>query len=167
MKFIAYILVVALFLASLGTTLFYFPELESIRENMQKQLENNTNRTELVFSREAFKKINWTRKHKEFRYHGEMYDVISVKSENGKVLISCLCDKEETALRQELEDFFSPSSDRNNPVRHAVKILSLKYISGIQAFSLPYPGFLAFSFKPYHFFTLESENLPEFPPPQC
>lgn len=76
MKLTAYILIVVLFLASVGTTLFFFPELGTIRKNMQQQIGKKENQIELTFSSKTYAELDWTTPGKEFRYHGEMYDVV-------------------------------------------------------------------------------------------
>lgn len=166
MKVTAYILIVALFLTSMGLSLFYFPELGAIRQNMQLQLEKNNNHIELDFTKKAYVQLDWTRKGKEFRYRGRMYDVASVKTMDKKVLVSCLFDKEETGLRQKLKDFFTPSSNKNLPLRQAVKVLSQKYFN-TTFFS--FPGLYNFRLlvcKPYLFSFCTFENSPDGPPPK-
>jgi len=156
---------VALFFTTVGVSLFYFPELNAVRQNMQRQLEKRDSRIELVFTKKAYAQLDWTRREKEFRYKGKMYDVASVKIVGGKVLVSCLFDNEETGLRKKLEAFFSPLSDKNQPLRRGVKVISQKYVVHVFKVFNRFPYFLPFSFKPYFFSLSVFEKEMADPPP--
>ncbi len=167
MKLTAYILIFALFFVSVGTSLFFFPELQHIRTSMQKQLEKQgKNNIEFVFTKEAYGKLDWTRKDKEFRFKSRMYDVSLVKTDGENVQVFCLFDKEETALRQKLKNFFSSSSDKNLPLRQAIKVLSQKYFTA-NLFSVPgLFNFRILLLKPYLFSIRIFENELTDPPPK-
>jgi len=165
-KFTAYILIVVLFLASAGTALFYFPELGAIRQDMQRQIEKKDKQIEFTFSQNVYTRLNWTRPGKEFRYHGKMYDVASVKTAGEKVSVVCLFDKEETGLREKLKDFFSSGQGKDNPLHHAVKTLSQKYVLSVPVFTLPVRSLLAAVFTPYYFPATDILHGPPPPPPQ-
>lgn len=167
MKLTAYILILALFFASVGTSLFFFPELGHIRTSMREQMEKQDNSIELIFTKEAYAHLDWTQKEKEFCYRSRMYDVASVKTDSGRVLVFCFFDKKETGLRQKLKDFFSPSSDKNLPLRQVVKVLSQKYVAyAITTFS-GFNNFLLLSHKPYLFSLSVFENELADPPPKA
>ena len=166
MKFTAYILIVVLFLASVGTALFYFPELKAIRQNREYQMKKKENQTVLIFSRKAYAKLNWTRSGKEFRYHGRMYDVVSVKTSDEKIRVTCFFDKEETGLRDKLEAFFSFGQEKDNPLHRAVKTLSQKYVLSVPGLTLPVCPLLAAVFTPYYFSATDILYGPPSPPPQ-
>ena len=62
----------------------------------------------------VFKSINdifWVEKNREFRFQGKMYDVRSIKYENGVIEITCELDEFETAVNRE-EDQFSQSKEK-------------------------------------------------------
>ncbi len=167
MKLTAYILIFALFFASVGTSLFFFPELQYIRTSMQKQLEKQEKNIEFVFTKDAYGKLDWTRKDKEFRFKGRMYDVSLVITDGGNVQVFCLFDKEETALSQKLKDFFSSSSDKNLPLRQAIKVLSQKYFTA-DIFSVPgLFNFRILMLKPYLFSIPVFEDELADPPPKA
>lgn len=167
MKLTAYILILTLFFASVGTSLFFFPELQHIRTSMQKQLEKQGKNIEFVFTKKAYGKLDWTRKGKEFRFKGRMYDVSSVKTDGGNVHIFCLFDKEETGLRQKLKDFFSSSSDKNMPLRQTVKVLSQKYFTADILSVSGLFNFRILMLKPYLFSLRIFENELADPPPKA
>ncbi len=164
MKFTAIILVLALFFSSVGTTLFFFPELQHIRVTMRGKLEKQGEKTEMVFTGEAFARLKWTKTGKEFLFHGIMYDVSSIKKEGRQVWVYCLADKEETGLREQLKDLFS-SRPGKSPLRHAVKVLSQKYFPPGFVARAATGNFFSSPYKPCFFRLVENSNPPPVPPP--
>lgn len=53
---------------------------------------------ELVNGSVADKNFSWTNEGKEFTMNGELYDVISVKEQNGSLIIHAINDKDEQQL---------------------------------------------------------------------
>ncbi len=167
MKLTASILIFALFFASVGTTLLFFPELQHIRTTMRQKLEEHEKNTEFIFTKEAFAHLEWTKKDKEFLFKGKMYDVASVKREGNLVRVFCLFDNEETGLRQKLKAFFFVSPDKNVPLQTTVKVLSQKYFSaGLLSLSGLF-NFRILMYKPYSFSFHIFENEFTDPPPKA
>lgn len=133
---------------------------------MEKALERDEGHTELLFSREVFAHLDWTRKEKEFRYQNKMYDVASVRIIGKVVYVSCVFDKEETGLRKTLKDFFTPSSGKNSPLRNMVRMLSQKYIAHLSNTLRGLDNFLFFKYKPYLFILHVYETEFDTPPPK-
>ena len=160
-------MIFALFFASVGVTLLFFPELQQIRTAMHQKLEEHEKDAEFIFSKEAFAQLQWTKKDKEFLFKGKMYDVASVKKEGNFVRVYCLFDKEETGLRQKLKAFFSVSPDKNLPLQTTVKVLSQKYFStGLFSLSGLF-NFHLLMYKPYFFSLRVFENELTGPPPKA
>ena len=69
----------------------------------------------------------------EFRYQGEMYDVIDKKVENGKLHIRCISDKKETSLvknyRKMSRDDFDGSSKKRSSL--LLKLFSSFYTPAV------------------------------------
>ena len=63
---------------------------------------NNKGVTQLSFSVEESKQLYWENSH-EFRYNGEMYDVIEKKSGKAQIIIRCVSNTKETALLNEYQ----------------------------------------------------------------
>lgn len=67
----------------------------------------------LIFNEAGYSGLIWNG-NKEFRYNGNMYDVVKVsKKENGNVHIYCINDKKETKLLTELEKQTQNNSSRS------------------------------------------------------
>jgi len=67
----------------------------------------------LIFNETDYAGLVWN-DDKEFRYNGNMYDVVKIsKKENGNIHIYCLNDKKETALLTELEKQTQNNSSRS------------------------------------------------------
>ncbi len=164
MKWATYTLIFVLFFVSAGTSICFFLELENIRAGMKKTLETDNNKIELLFTKEAFAHIDWTQKDKEFRFKGRMYDVASTHIIGQTVHVSCVFDKEETGLRKTLKDFFTPSSDKNSPLRKVVRMFSQKYVAYLIDTAGKLNNFLIFFHKPYlfpfHIFEIEPTGHP-------
>jgi len=165
-KLTASILIFALFFASVGTTLLFFPELQHIRTAMRQKLEEHEKNTEFIFTKEAFARLEWTKKDKEFLFKGKMYDVASVKREGNLVRVFCLFDNEETGLRQKLKAFFSLTPDKNNSLRQVVKVLSQKYFVYVCSLFNLRNNFMVLSGKPYIFSLSIFEKELNGPPPK-
>lgn len=57
----------------------------------------------LLFQEEDLKRVRWEDDGNEFEMNDEMYDVIEKRWENGKTIIVCISDKNETALIKKFE----------------------------------------------------------------
>lgn len=104
----------------------------------------------------------------EFRYQGQLYDVVSKKMENGRLIVRCISDKKETELIAHYknlaqDDFGSPAG------KGTITLLKL-----IQTFFIPEKGFTFYrdlspsfpiSFNSIHPLPVASGDVPT-PPPQ-
>lgn len=64
----------------------------------------------------------------EFRFRGEMYDVIEKKTINGKVIIRCISDKKETLL---IERYKKMNGENNSRSKSAllIKLVDSTYLA--------------------------------------
>jgi len=85
-----------------GYHVFFRIKQENIKKSVQKRIREKIeeeNAEHFVFAANDIDKlVEWEEDGKEFRYQGEMYDVIEKRTENGKVVIKCISDKKETEL---------------------------------------------------------------------
>lgn len=63
--------------------------------------------------------INWEEEG-EFSYHGQMYDVIETKKENGQLIIRCIADKDETALIEQ----FRKQNERSRSTSSLLQLIT-------------------------------------------
>lgn len=78
---------------------------------------------QLFLSKEESKQLYWEDEN-EFRYKGEMYDVIEKKTEGNKVLIRCVSDKKETTLLNE----YQKNNRRNSTHSTIVQLITAPFV---------------------------------------
>jgi len=135
-----------------------------MRENIEKRKVPETAYTTIKIPLEQLEEIVWIDEH-EFRYKGELYDLVSQKVENGLVTIVGLNDKKEEHLikkydREEKRQSNSPSSRKKH------KLPVLEYLNPKKKWAFIYKTDIQevrteYKFCPSFFFI----NPPS-PPPQ-
>lgn len=111
-------------------------------EEMKERIKQTLLPTELTLIRIDTKnhnEIEWENKN-EFRYKGEMYDVVSTKTcEDGQVAYYCINDQKETTLFRNLDEQVKKNRDAGDKENNQAKVL-LNLLSSIyclpSAFSL-------------------------------
>lgn len=71
---------------------------------------------QLSFKASELKQLYWEDE-KEFRFKGEMYDVIEKRTEGSLVIIRCIADKKETALLNEYQKQHKGNSSQSTIVQ--------------------------------------------------
>ena len=141
---------------------------QTIESRMRANAESQT--TLLKISTEQLYELVWEHA-QEFRYQGEMYDVVSSYQESDTLFIECWKDHEETELKNKLYNQLvqeNPIStrQREHTSRFFTFLQSLVYSKSIpaQCFSIQFPG----KSQSYHnsFFYQRSGLSPPSPPPE-
>lgn len=92
----------------------------------------SVNVTELLFPSKEIATLEWEGSN-EFRYRGEMYDVISIEKINDHFLVRCVADsKETTLLSQYLKA--QQQSGNNAPTKSILKLLNVYFLPSSVAF---------------------------------
>lgn len=71
-----------------GVFVVFKYELAKVRKEVKHQIKNGIPEDELHFfslTQHEYEQLDWTREGKEFRYNGEMFDIVHRKNVNGKV----------------------------------------------------------------------------------
>jgi primosomal protein N' len=98
-----------------------------IRLNIEKRKISETAYTTIKIPLEQLEEIVWIDEH-EFRYKGELYDLVSQKIENGLVTIVGLNDKKEEQLIKKYEK--EEKKESNSPSSHKKrKLPTLEYLN--------------------------------------
>ena len=134
-KITAIALLITLFLAAPGYHLAFRIHLRQLKAEIKRNLRRAGNRKdvmELAFTTSQMRELEWEEEH-EFRWNGEMYDVIEKRTEQDKILIRCIADKKEKLLLEE----YQKNIEKNQGWGKAslVKLLTANYL--IPAISLP------------------------------
>ena len=92
--------------APFGLSYFYLKvEKHKVKRSIKHQIIDGINKSELVLlrfsKREIKEKLDWEHS-KEFKYEGEMYDVVEKTETSDSVSYWCWWDYEETRLNQQL-----------------------------------------------------------------
>jgi hypothetical protein len=107
---------------------------EEIKSEMREAIRMQTyseNETDFVFSvndKQSMKELNWEGDD-EFSFHSEMYDVIEKKTENGKLIIRAIADKQETALLNKSKDHWNQNEKSNKIADELFQLLQSLYHS--------------------------------------
>lgn len=98
------------------------------RENIEKRKVPETAYTTIKIPREQLEEIIWIDEH-EFRYKGELYDLVSQKVENGLVTIVGLNDKKEEQLIKKYEKEEKKEQNTKSSTRKKHKFPSFDYLN--------------------------------------
>lgn len=74
------------------------------------------------------KNITWEDDNKEIVFNGELFDIVSIENENGKVKINAISDKKESEYKMSYaqnEDL--KSSATNSPLKLLKQLINLKF----------------------------------------
>ena len=103
-KALASLLLAILFISQVGYYFIYTIQQYIIKEQIEKELLANIPDSSLeVINAEQFAdKIEWNENEKEFSLDGVLYDVVRIKSSEGKTFLYCINDKQEKQLLDNL-----------------------------------------------------------------
>ena len=99
-RIFAIILLICLSLTILGYHFVFHYQITLAKTQMKKELLSNKHDSDMVlfeFTQDQMNELEWENSH-EFRYHGNMYDVVNKSIKDDKTILSCVSDKKETAL---------------------------------------------------------------------
>ncbi len=126
-KYISFILLIIILFISNGYHLYFKYLQHNIQHEIKHKIKNGLNENELfviVVSTNNEKEIEWTKKNKEFRYKGEMYDLVKIKIKNNKKIYYCINDVKEEHL---IANFTKQNRRRNKILLRLKKLLNNKY----------------------------------------
>jgi hypothetical protein len=109
----------------------------------------------------------WEDDNKEVVFNGVLYDVVSISSNKGKVVLTVLSDLEELEIKKNFASTFDVHSDQStsNPIKLLKQFFALKYLNDMNAsFELCSPKDIQLSYTEYSFSIqavfLSKETLP-------
>ncbi len=100
-------------------------EREEIREKVEQKIINSLHKSELiciVANAENQSKIQWERAEKEFRFEGNLYDVVYSENIAGIIRYYCLSDKAETILEAKIDKLLE-NQTKNSPFGNQSKLV--------------------------------------------
>ena len=127
-KLIVIFLTVCFLLNITGYHIIFYLRQQEIKAEMRAAIRMQTyseGETDFVFSandKQSMKQLDWEGDD-EFSYNGEMYDVIEKKTENGKLIIRSIADKQETALLNKAKDHWNQNEKSNKVADELFQLL--------------------------------------------
>ena len=135
-KTFSFILLICLLVYIGGYQLFYCLYQQSLKTEMKAYLkENKTSKfgTRLEFEIEGNqikdKSFSWEEENEEFRYHNELYDVVNIENQEGKLILICIKDNDENQLENQLKEIHKINKTGSSKTSQINFIVSPKEIA--------------------------------------
>lgn len=125
-KLTSILLIICLCCTWLGYHLVFHVQLSAVKSEMRTFLLNQKDHKDLIelsFTNEESKQLEWEEE-TEFKYEGEMYDLIEKKMKADQVVLRCIADRKETALLQE----YQKNTKRNNSNSFIAQLITAQFI---------------------------------------
>lgn len=169
---------VALLLSCMGIGVFgewlvFYIIRSDIRHEIKERIEASAPEASLVLVKIAKdnppKNFQFTEAGREFRYKGQMYDIVRQEVKNDSILYYCIHDIRESQLyakvEQQLQDEFSTSPQHQTKHRELIKKIPDFYLPSIHSIFL---GFTCYTQQPdeAHLVWLDALLTIDAPPPE-
>jgi hypothetical protein len=161
-KLASIFLLTSFFLNIIGYHVFFYLRQQELKSGMREYLHSGNrleNVTELQISvndNKELGKLKWEND-KEFHLNGIMFDVIEKRIENGKWIIRCISDKQETSLVKAYEKMNQDDPATSNRSTVLLKLINLPFIvtkkislSSIKEQSNIFPYPYSYNISSYH-----------------
>ena len=113
-KILSFALIFAIFYSLTGFYLVFEIDQCLIKEEIKEKLINNLPEKELTLikiSSAESTKIDWTEEGREFRYEGQMFDVVKIKTGSDTTYYYCFSDEKESKLFSNLNNLVKGQTD--------------------------------------------------------
>ena len=125
-KYVSLIFLLIILFVGNGYDLLFIYIRHSVRREVMNEIRYGLKNKDLcliVVSADKKNKITWVKTGKEFRYNGNMYDVVRVERKNNKTFYYCINDiNEKTLIARYLKH-----NKKSRILLHLKKVLNLKY----------------------------------------
>jgi len=153
-------------MSTIGFHYVFHVQLSNQKAQMKASLLQSRNRQhtlELSFSKEEALDLQWEGDD-EFKWKGEMYDVIVKKTDKGRLVVTCISDKEEEKL---LSNYLSTTERNQNGSKNSLTKFTLDNFVPSEVEQLPtYCSFLKRVFSETSTALLFRSNSIVIPPPK-
>lgn len=123
------ILILIILIFNIGGYYFCFKILQyKIRCEIKNKILKNVKDQELcliIINKDNKSDITWYENNKEFKYQGQMYDVVRIKNYNNEKCYYCINDKKEKQL---LTNYYKNINLKKNIERKIKNIFNVKYV---------------------------------------
>ena len=119
-------------MSQVGYYLISTIQRSALKETMQAEMMTHTSAKDkqVIVLEENIADIRWEEDGNEFYLNGKLYDVASIEKQNGKTLIHCICDKEESQLATDVAKAVASANDKTTgkESKHIVKFQLSDYV---------------------------------------
>jgi hypothetical protein len=132
-KWFSILFICTLVFNTFGYFVWYSVSKYNIREEAEKKIREGINEAELsliVIKTSDLSTIDWTKENKEFRYNGEMYDIVRMEIKGGSVHYYCFKDREEKQL---IAQFIKSETTKKETDKKLVKFFNFQFYQDIEA----------------------------------
>lgn len=146
-KLLAFILIAIFLYNQMGYFIAFKIKQYEVRREIKARIKSSVPQSELTVIRiESGKenKLQWIKENKEFRYNGNMYDVVRKEMAAGAVIYHCINDVQEKQLFNDLNEHVSNHMN-DQPVneKNTIKTVTKDYFSE-KIILLPVHGHISF-----------------------
>lgn len=124
-KLTSILLLVCLSFILFGYHLVFYFQVENAKAEMMASLKNQKGHRDVIqlsFTESDVKQLVWEDE-KEFRFNGEMYDVVEKEQKSGQLVIHCIPDKKETTLIKEYQ-----KNNKHNRSDSIVELVNAQFV---------------------------------------
>jgi hypothetical protein len=137
---------------------FKFQQMR-IRREIKSQIKTGLSRDqlhELSFSMAENAKLQWTEKNKEFRFNGEMFDVVSSETRGDTIYYYCINDKDEASLFANLGELVKKKLDDDCNSGKNISAKLIRAITSLVFLPSELNPFIISTREPLNYFTSHS-----------
>jgi hypothetical protein len=115
-RLISFLLILSIFCSLIGYYLIFKIEQFQVKERVEREILKNIPEEELtiiIIPQDKMDQIKWTEENKEFKYNGEMYDLVKSIKRGDTIHYYCYNDVQETKLITILDKLVKEQSDNS------------------------------------------------------
>ena len=174
-KVFAILLILGLIFNMGGYLFFYDLQLQAIKKEMMAHIRSGAyheNLSQFEFALKngtpVEKSFSWKDDEKEFRYHGEMYDVVSKMIKDGKLHLLAIADSKESALIKKLLDLQQKQNGKPDKARPGIQtFLTSLYFEDLTTTDDLTPAIVLLHVEHYQSMWSQIKKEVITPPPRC
>lgn len=168
-KITAILLLLCLLFTAFGYHIVFQFQIAEAKTEMQQHIHSalySKVYSDLVFDQKHIADISWIEED-EFRWNGEMYDVISKESLGDSLLIRCIPDNKETLLVCQYLRSGKDNESGQQPSTYLIRLMNSYFLSTTLEVPAAIQHRIYKIYKPYSFYILANFLPVSTPPPRA
>lgn len=172
-KIYSIFLIAVLLFPLMGTTLFLQHQKMKARKEAREMIISNLSQNDLTLLKftpeESLTLLSWEHPG-EFKYMGQMYDIVKTETIGDSIYYWCYADHKETRVNKAIEQAVAKASGpdpvRQNQTERLTDFLKTVYFQGSNSWNLPIPNILDPTSSILDLFYSSPSFSPPSPPPK-